>query len=132
MRETAYTFYAWANALLAVKARQRGAVNLLEKPCRDSELRDSVRRAIEIDAERRGARSELEELRARLSTLSDDDRHVLDAIMAGKTNTVIARELNIGLRRVEARHYNAFKKMRADSLAEFVRMIVAIEDGAVR
>ncbi len=123
---------AYADDPLAVKAMQHGAVDLLEKPCRHSELLDSVCRAIEIDVQRRRARGELDELRARLATLSDDERHVLDAIVAGKANKIIARELNIGLRTVEARRHNVFEKMRADSLAELVRMFVAIEDGAVR
>ena len=120
---------AYANAPLAVKAMQQGAVNVLEKPCRESELLNSIRRAIEIDAERRRLRADLDELRNRMATLSDDERRVLDAIVAGKANKIIARELNIGLRTVEARRHNVFEKMRADSLAELVKMIVAMEDG---
>lgn len=123
---------AYANAPLAVKAMKQGAVNVLEKPCGDSELLDSIRRAIDIDAERRRLRAELDELRARLANLSEDERRVLEAIVAGKANKIIARELNIGLRTVEARRHNVFEKMKADSLAELVKMIVAIEGGAVR
>jgi FixJ family two-component response regulator len=120
---------AYANAPLAVKAMKQGAVNLLEKPCHDSELLDSVRLAVEIDAERRRARAELAELQFRLKSLREDERRVLDAIVAGKANKVIARELNIGLRTVEARRHNVFEKMKADSLAELVKMMVTIENG---
>ena len=117
---------AYANAPLAVKAMKRGAVNLLEKPCRDSELLDSIRGAIAIDAERRRTRAEVDDLRAKLETLSPDERNVLDAIIAGKANKIIARELNIGLRTVEARRHNVFEKMKADSLAELVKMILSL------
>jgi FixJ family two-component response regulator len=120
---------AYANAPLAVKAMKQGAVNLLEKPCRESELLESIRRAIELDAERRRDRAELNELQFRYKSLSDDERRVLEAIVAGKANKVIARELNIGLRTVEARRHNVFEKMKADSLAELVKMMVAIEGG---
>jgi two-component system response regulator FixJ len=117
---------AYANAPLAVKAMKRGAVNLLEKPCPDSELLDSIRGAIAIDAERRRTRAEVDELRARLETLSADERNVLDAIVAGKANKIIARELNIGLRTVEARRHNVFEKMKADSLAELIKMVMSL------
>jgi FixJ family two-component response regulator len=120
---------AYANAPLAVKAMRQGAVTLLEKPPRESELLDSIRRAIEIDVERRSSRAEIEDLRARLASLTDDERRVLDAIVAGKANKIIARELNIGLRTVEARRHNVFEKMKADSLAELVKIMVTL-DGA--
>jgi FixJ family two-component response regulator len=117
---------AYANAPLAVKAMQRGAINVLEKPCSNSELLESIRHAMGLDAERRAKQAELNELRSRLATLTDDERSVLDSIVAGKANKIIARELNIGLRTVEARRHNVFEKMSADSLAELVKMIVAI------
>jgi FixJ family two-component response regulator len=120
---------AYANAPLAVQAMKHGAVNVLEKPCRPAELADNIRRAIELDAKRRRERSDLQTLKKRLDSLSDDERRVLDAMVAGKANKVIARELNVGLRTVEARRHNIFEKMHADSLAELIKMVVAIEGG---
>jgi FixJ family two-component response regulator len=117
---------AYANAPLAVRAMQQGAVNVLEKPCSNSELLTSIGHAMNLDTERRAKQAELNELRSRLTALTADERTVLDAIVAGKANKIIARELNIGLRTVEARRHNIFEKMHADSLAELVRMIVAI------
>lgn len=117
---------AYANAPLAVKAMKQGAVNLLEKPCSNTELLESIRHAMELDAERRGRQAEVAELRSRLATLSEDERAVLQSIVDGKANKIIARELSIGLRTVEARRHNVFEKMKADSLAELVKMIVAV------
>jgi FixJ family two-component response regulator len=117
---------AYANAPLAVKAMRRGAVNVLEKPCSNSDLLESIRHAMELGAGLRAKQAELNELRSRLATLTLDERTVLDAIVAGKANKIIARELNIGLRTVEARRHNIFEKMHADSLAELVKIIVAI------
>ena len=121
---------AFADAPLAVKAMQQGAVNLLQKPCRDSELLENIRKAIEIDMERRQKQAELRELRARRDSLSRDEVQVLEMIVAGKPNKIIAKELEIGLRTVEARRHNVFEKMKADSLADLVKMILALDSAA--
>lgn len=119
---------AYANAPLAVMAMRRGAVDVLEKPYSNTELLNNIRTALELDTKRRATLTELRELKARLNSLTDDERKVLDAMSAGKANKVIARELSIGLRTVEARRHNIFKKMKADSLAELVTMMVALRD----
>jgi two-component system response regulator FixJ len=71
--------------------------------------------------------SGVDEIRSRFETLTAKEREVLLHVAAGEANKVIARRLDVSLRTVELHRQNVFQKMGADSLAELVRMVVAIE-----
>lgn len=115
---------AYATVPLAVQAMELGAVTVLEKPCRDQELWHSIERALKLDSEGHAARVRAAEVKRRLESLLDDERDVLARIVQGQQNKAIARDLDVGLRTVEARRQNIFLKLNAHSLAELLRMVI--------
>jgi two-component system, LuxR family, response regulator FixJ len=112
-----------------VRAMRNGALTLLEKPCRDDELWEAIRNGIAADREVYRAEQLREETRRRFETLSAKEREVLRYISAGDANKIVARKMNVSLRTVELHRQSVFTKMGADSLAELVRMVVALELG---
>lgn len=115
---------AFADVPTAVKAMHRGAVTFLEKPCREEELAaaiDEARQASEKLAARKTFQAEFEQRKAELTP---DELKVMERMVAGMPNKLIAAELDMGLRTVELRRANVLKKMKADSLAELVRLVI--------
>jgi two-component system, LuxR family, response regulator FixJ len=107
---------------LAVEAMKYGAVDFLEKPYEDELLLGSVRSALnrsQQDATRDAKRAEVE---AHLATLTNREREVLEGLVAGKPNKIIAFDLAISPRTVEIYRANVMTKMGAASLSELVRM----------
>ena len=105
----------------AVKAIKGGAVDFIQKPFDYREALAIVARAFEVDAnirERRTGRIETEE---RFATLTGREREVLDLIVEGKSNKIIAEELDISVRTVEFHRANVMDKMRAGSVADLIR-----------
>jgi len=110
------------NVQMAVDAMRQGAINFLEKPFREQELWDSVRKALETDRQKRRRRARTERIRQRMATLSPGERDVLQRILTGKTNRQIATELNLSVRTIEDRRGRLMKKLDASSLVELVQM----------
>lgn len=107
---------------LAVEAMRAGAIDFLEKPYDDDILLASVRHALG-QADRQAAQSmEKAALHERLTTLSSREREVLDGLVAGQPNKIIAFNLGISPRTVEIYRANVMTKMQAGSLSELVRM----------
>src|SRR5262249_46340096 len=107
---------------LAVEAMKNGAVDFLEKPFEDEHLIGSVRSALgrlQQNALRDAQRAEVE---ARLATLTNREREVLEGLVAGKPNKIIAFDLAISPRTVEIYRANVMTKMAAASLSDLVRM----------
>jgi two-component system, LuxR family, response regulator FixJ len=115
---------AYASVPLAVQAMELGAVTVLEKPCRDQELWQSIERALKLDAEVYTSRIRAAEVRRCVASLLDEELEVLRRIVRGQQNKAIAHELGIGLRTVEARRHAVFSKLQADSLAELLRKVI--------
>lgn len=115
---------AYASVPLAVQAMELGAVTVLEKPCRDQELWQSIEKALKLDADSYAQRTRAREIKRRMESLIEEERAVLDRIVDGQQNKVIARDLGIGLRTVEARRHDIFMKLQADSLAELLRLVL--------
>jgi two-component system response regulator FixJ len=107
---------------MAVEALQRGAYDFLQKPFRDQELLDRVNIALEKDQEKRNRIEEQEQLRLRYASLTDREREVMDWVVTGKANKVIAHQLGVSQRTVEIHRARVMKKMDAASLADLVRM----------
>ena len=120
---------AYADVPVAVCAMEKGAITLLEKPCRESDLWDAIRKALALDAERRQERARCRETQKRISQLTPDERQVMNLMIAGKPNKVIASELNLGVRTVELRRHHVFNKMHTESLAELVQLVVEARAG---
>jgi RNA polymerase sigma factor (sigma-70 family) len=118
---------AYANTPLTVRAMRAGAVTLLEKPCNDNDLWDAIREALELNESQRSLARRRQEIRQHLEQLTPQERDVLDRIVAGKLNKVIARELDVSIRTVENRRHNIFRKLRAESVAELVRLVLECE-----
>lgn len=121
---------AFATTPGTVRAMKNGAVTLLEKPCRDDELWEAVRDGLASDRQAMAREQSRDDVRRRLDTLTAKEREVLACITAGDANKVVARKLGCSVRTVELHRRGVFQKMAADSLAELVRMVVAVEETA--
>ena len=110
---------------MAVEAMQKGAVDFIQKPFRDQELLDRIGEALKTDQERRSAREEKAEVQDRIGKLTNRERQVLDLVVTGKPNKVIAYELGVSQRTVEIHRARVMEKMQAKSLADLVRMHMA-------
>jgi two-component system, LuxR family, response regulator FixJ len=110
---------------MAVEAMQMGAVNFLEKPVQEHELWDSIRKALELDAQHHRRRTRRQDAEERLAKLTAGEREVLDLILEGLRNKEIALRLNLSTRSIEDRRARIMKKMGAKSLAELVQLIMA-------
>lgn len=117
---------------LAVEAMRAGVADFIEKPFGESRILDSLNRALEAgpapapDPARVQASDEAALVRQRLETLSERERQVLDRVVDGHPNKVIARELGISPRTVEIYRAKLMAKMHADNLAALVRMTLSI------
>lgn len=106
----------------AVRAMRAGAVDFIEKPFHDQELIDKVQEAIGSDRKRRKRQERQEAARARLATLTPRERDVLDLIVQGKSNKMIAAALGIGEKTVEVHRGHLVHKLDVASLADLVRV----------
>ena len=113
---------------MAVRAVQAGAVDFIEKPFNDQALLDSVHRALEQDARRRGQARELAEIGQRLDSLTPREKEVMKLVVNGLRNKMIAAELNVSQSTVEAHRARVMEKMGARTLSDLMRMVLALED----
>ncbi len=107
---------------LAVEAMKIGAADFLEKPFDDDALLAAVRAALDRSADTAQRNAELAEIRDKLTALSNRERQVLEGLVTGKANKVIAFDLGISPRTVEIYRANLMTKMTANSLSDLVRM----------
>ncbi len=112
---------------MAVRAIQAGAVDFIEKPFNDQSLLDSVHRALETDDQMRGEASRLADIHERLARLTPREREVLELVVAGQRNKVIAYDLNVSQSTVEAHRSKVMEKMEAKTLSDLMRMMLTIE-----
>ena len=115
---------------LAVEAMKLGAVDFLEKPFEDDRLIGMIE--IALQQAEAGARNEAAtlDITARIESLSPRERQVMEGLVAGLSNKMIAREYDISPRTIEVYRANVMTKMQASSLSELVRM--AIRAGAIK
>jgi FixJ family two-component response regulator len=107
---------------MTVRAMKAGAVEFLTKPFRDQDLLDAVQQALERDRTARAQRGEIEDLRARLESLTPRERQVMRLVVAGLLNKQIAGKLGTSETTIKIHRHQVMEKMGADSLAELVRM----------
>jgi two-component system response regulator FixJ len=116
-----------ADVPLAIEAVRAGVKDFIEKPFDDDALLASIRAAIAGQAQAAEKAGRDTELRERLATLSARERQVLDGLVAGQANKVIAYDLEISPRTVEVYRANVMTKMQARSLSELVRMTILVQ-----
>ncbi|MCR6631700.1 MAG: response regulator [Magnetospirillum sp.] len=108
---------------MAVGALKKGARDFVEKPFNDNELVDRVIEALEWDDRRRADEADTATLAARLDQLTARERQVMDLVLAGKLNKVIADELGITMRTVEVHRAHVFEKMEVKTAVELAQLL---------
>ena len=97
---------------IAVRAMKLGAFDFLEKPVRDSRLRETITEAIERDRRQRGNEVQQSNVKDRVARLTPREREVMDLALDGKTNKVIAAKLGLSPRTVQTYRSRVRAKMR--------------------
>ncbi|MBC7907369.1 MAG: response regulator transcription factor [Rhodospirillaceae bacterium] len=108
---------------MAVGALKRGARDFVEKPFNDNELVDRVIEALEWDSQRRATEAGNATVAACLAALTMRERQVMDLVLAGKLNKVIADDLGITMRTVEVHRAHVFEKMGVKTAVELAQLL---------
>lgn len=108
---------------MAVSALKKGAFDFLEKPFDDNALVDVVIRALANDAKRQANQATKASVANHLALLTPREQEVMNLVLAGKFNKVIADELNISMRTVEVHRARVFEKMGVRSAVELAQLL---------
>lgn len=106
----------------AVRAMKAHAFDFLEKPFNDQDLLDRIHEAIERDARNRQVRASSAEVAERVATLTRRERQIMAMMVDGKSNKIMASELQISEKTVQTHRARVMDKMRAESVADLVKM----------
>ena len=108
---------------MAVDAMKEGALDFIEKPFRDHGLLDHVQQAFTWDAEHRSKNLEALSIQERVATLTPRETEVMELVVQGCANKVIAQDLGVSQRTVEIHRARVMEKMGMRSLAALVRAV---------
>ncbi len=113
-----------ADVPMAIQALHAGVSDFIEKPFSDEAILLAVRAALARQQSRGEIEQERDAIHKRLATLSGREREVMEGLIEGKANKVIAYDLDISARTVEVYRANVMTKMSARTLSELVRMVM--------
>jgi two-component system, LuxR family, response regulator FixJ len=112
---------------IAVQAMRAGAVDFFEKPFEHAILVESVKRALELNLAQGSSIDEANKAKELMAMLTDREHSVLEILVQGQPNKIVAHELGISTRTVEVHRANIMKKTRARSLSDLVRIKIAVD-----
>lgn len=116
---------AQSTVSIAVQALRAGAVHFLQKPVRDAELWNAIQEAVDRDRRQRLVSMGDERLKQRLARLTAADWRLMERLMAGQPNRVIAAELGVAVRTVEVRRAKLMRKLEAKSYMQFLQIALS-------
>lgn len=120
---------AHGDVQMAVEALKAGAEDFIEKPFKEQHLLDKVEAALRLTPERLERAAGQRQIATRLARLSPREHAVLEGILAGKPNKVMALDLDLSIKTIEVHRAAVMSKMEAESIAELVQ---AVSGGFVR
>jgi FixJ family two-component response regulator len=112
---------------MAVEAMRHGAIDFIRKPFRDQELLDRINQAMELEEAQRDRSEHIARARTLYASLTPREAEVFERVTAGQANKVIAIELGISERTVEIHRSQVMHKTHSRSLADLVRLKLALE-----
>lgn len=118
---------AHGDVRLAVEAMRLGAEDFIEKPFRDQDIIDRVKRCLELDCRRHESLRKMHDVRERLQALTAREQLVLERIVQGRSNKEIAAMLSLSIRTIESHRAHVMKKMQAPCLATLVSMVTTAQ-----
>ena len=116
---------------MAVQAMKEGALDFIQKPFRDQDLLDRINHALQQDTENRHNLARRAEVMQRVQSLTPRERQVMNMVVEGSANKVVAIDLGLSERTVEIHRAKAMEKMGARSVAHLVKMHLTLTDEAV-
>jgi FixJ family two-component response regulator len=108
----------------AVEAMKHGALEFIQKPFREQQLIDALQKALQINLKDQKRLERIQLTQAKLASLTNRETQILDAVVSGKANKVIAIELHLSQRTVEIHRAHVMEKMEVKSLAELVKVVI--------
>jgi two-component system, LuxR family, response regulator FixJ len=118
---------AHATVPVAVRAMRYGAVDFFTKPFNNQALLDRMAECVQENAHQWAKSAQQNIVAARLASLSTREREVMDKVVVGRPNKIIAAELKLSIKTVEAHRARMMEKMGAASLAELLRMALTLK-----
>jgi two-component system response regulator FixJ len=108
----------------AVEAMKNGAAEFIQKPFREQLLIDAIQKALQANIEDLKRLEKINQTLDKLASLTNRERQILEAIVSGKANKLIAIELHLSQRTIEIHRAHVMDKMQVKSLAELVKVVI--------